>query len=165
MTVDRPSPRQTGRADFPHPAFAELLCARHSQGRRLLFGVRAQLRSPVPEVLSVYRSGLHLSNQLRFSLSPLRSAKAPWLHGRYPASTLLWASPTPQPPAPALWIRRMLRSALAEPGAGVSQPAQPHLPCALPPTTPEVSAAAREHPFTTDDRLRHIREIGRPHLA
>ena len=31
MTADRPSPRQTGRADFPHPAFAERSCAKHSQ--------------------------------------------------------------------------------------------------------------------------------------
>jgi hypothetical protein len=46
-------------------------------------------------------------------LSQLRHAKAPWLHGRCPASTLLRTSPTPPPPARALWISTHALSRLA----------------------------------------------------
>jgi hypothetical protein len=46
-----------------------------------------------------------------------------------------------------------------------SQPAQPNLPCALPPLTPESPAAVREYLFTAGSRLRHIRRIGRSHFV
>ncbi len=50
---------------------------------------------------------------------------------------------------------------LAGRAAGVSQPAQPNLPCALPPITPESPAVARERRFTAGVRLQHIRQTGR----
>ena len=49
--------------------------------------------------------------------------------------------------------------------AGVSQPAQPYLPCALPLLTPESPAVARERRFTADFRLQQIWVIGRSHCV
>jgi hypothetical protein len=36
--------------------------------------------------------------------TPHVQGKAPWLHGHYPASSLLWASPTPDAAPCRLWI-------------------------------------------------------------
>ena len=63
-------------------------------------------------------------------------SKAPWLHGRYPASTLLWASPTPfRAVAPVMYSRRTLvafaPSLEGLPGSWLI------FPRALSPTTPE----------------------------
>jgi hypothetical protein len=43
----------------------------------------------------LFRSGNLFQAVLLSSYSSNASSKAPWLHGRYPASSLLWASPTP----------------------------------------------------------------------
>ena len=46
-------------------------------------------------MLPLLRSGSFLQAALLSSYSGNVFSKAPWLHGRYPASQLLWASPTP----------------------------------------------------------------------
>ena len=91
----------------------------------LLFGFRAQLRSPFPEFrrqsgfphgqldpgLFCRRLDFHLPNQPRFSLSPLRSCQGPFAPRALPRFHATMASPTPLPPAHALWIWRTPRPA------------------------------------------------------
>ena len=119
MTAACPPPRQTGRADFPHPAFAWRCCAKHSQleisptclaftlgfslqsrnfaGRLASLTVSSAAPCPVVVWLPIPISSVAFSVRLAH-------AKAPWLHGHYPASSLLWASPTPQPPERTLFL-------------------------------------------------------------
>ncbi len=57
----------------------------------------------------LFRSGNLFQAVLLSSYSSNASSKAPWLHGRYPASSLLWASPTPDRAAsPVMSSRRAL---------------------------------------------------------
>ena len=88
-------------------------------------------------------------------------AKAPWLHGHCPASSLLRASPTPRPLKRYLFLRCVPCPIFTEPAARVSPPAEPHFPCALPLSTPENSDAALKRLFTSDDWLQHIWKAGR----
>ena len=99
MTAAFPLPPQTGRADFPHPAFAWYLI--WSIHRSSGFGFQSQRRSSVKAFVLLW----DCSNQCRHLLSRPYHAKAPLLHRRYPASSLLRASPTPILPMPILWIR------------------------------------------------------------
>ncbi len=46
----------------------------------------------------------HLSKRHSSLLTPRVQGKAPWLHGHYPASSLLWASPTPDTAINQLFI-------------------------------------------------------------
>jgi len=91
MTADFLPPRQTGRADFPHPAFAMRL--RRVVHRLWRFGARPQLRSRPTHFLLSW----DFSNQQRWFLRSPRMAKAPSLHGRYPASSLLEGRQGPLP--------------------------------------------------------------------
>ena len=70
-------------------------------------------------------------------------SKAPLLHGRYPASSLLWASPTPDRTAPSvMYSRGPLGHVPHPPPCRVSQVPRLIYPRALSPTTPESPAAA-----------------------
>jgi hypothetical protein len=122
MTAALPPPRQTGRADFPHPAFAERLFRSFCHSRGLFSSGNVALLQSKCSVV-----GYIASKPLDRSLSPSRSAKAPSLHGRYPASSLLWASPTPPPPTHALWIRHAPCPAPCGAGGG-GLPACPTIP-------------------------------------
>src|SRR5450759_2229828 len=78
---------------------------------RLLLGLLAQLLSQQREFvwgsvstrlflqgfdkLPFFRNRIFVQAVLLPSYSSNVSSEAPWLHGRYPASSLLWASPTP----------------------------------------------------------------------
>jgi len=55
-------------------------------------GLSTQLR---PQKDDVFRSRAYAQAVLLSSRLKHASSKAPWLHGHYPASPLLWASPTP----------------------------------------------------------------------
>jgi len=86
-------PPRTGRADFPHPALLKTLVAGFHTFL-LLFGLLTQSR---PQRGNSYsRSGTSCVQAvfLAFRLKHVFS-KAPSLHRHYPASSLLWASPTP----------------------------------------------------------------------
>jgi hypothetical protein len=60
------------------------------------------------------------------------------LHGRYPASSLVWASPTPgQDPPLGYVFPRAVGPVARAPPCRVSQVPRLFFPCALPPTTPK----------------------------
>ena len=86
-----PPPRQTGRADFPHPAFLKPLSPRHAQGVEFLLGhgPSSHLGQEVESRTGACPSGPpHVSWEHR-------SGRGPSLHGHYPASTLLLPPPIP----------------------------------------------------------------------
>jgi hypothetical protein len=77
------------------------------------------------------------------------SSQAPWLHGHYPASQLLWACPTPDPDAPSgyvfphgVWPRAAGRSGRVSQVPALIARRTPS------PTTPESPAVAHAHVFT-----------------
>src|SRR4051794_30158897 len=76
-------------------------------------------------------------NQLSVFLSWLQRAKAPSLHGHYPASTLLWASPTPPEAAGRLLVPARLRFGACAPSPPQEVSQVPGPPCAdAPPSLP-----------------------------
>ena len=95
-------PPRTGRADFPHPALLKTLVAGFHTFL-LLFGLLTQSRPQRGR--SYFRSGTSCVQAvfLAFRLKHVFS-KAPSLHRHYPASSLLWASPTPARPDPPLCL-------------------------------------------------------------
>src|SRR5207244_1878776 len=79
------------------------------------------------------------------------SSQAPWLHGHYPASQLLWACPTPDPDASpgyvfphAVWPRTAGRSGRVSQVPGLIVRRTPS------PTTPESPTVAHTRFFTVD---------------
>ena len=101
----RPAHR-TGRADFPHPALG--LVSR--QGMRVVGGI-ALATGPTPLGLLVKLpwkrpdlSGVSrlFANLLSSAPSEAPRTRAPSLHRHYPASTVLWAPPTPTSARPTL---------------------------------------------------------------
>ena len=105
-------PHRTGRADFPHPALLKALASGFRKFHRLLLGLLAQLRpqcreflrdgySPAPRkplhhLFRFFRSRTFLVQAVLLTFRLKHSfSKAPSLLGHYPASSLLWASPTP----------------------------------------------------------------------
>ena len=102
MQCDLSPPRQTQRAVFPHWAFPKtlalsiLLAQFLSQSREFL----RQLNTPSQSGRwafggQFFRSGTCVQAVLLLCRQKHVSGQAPWLHGRYPASQLLWACPTP----------------------------------------------------------------------
>ena len=91
----RPTPPSSNRTcGFPASGSPESSRLRHSPGAsQLPLGLSAQPR-PQESVFMfrsrVFTQAVHLPSRLKHTFS-----KAPWLHGHYPASALLWASPTP----------------------------------------------------------------------
>src|ERR1017187_4245608 len=73
-----------------------LLAQLLSQQREFVWGsVSAHLFLQGFDMLPFFRSRIFVQAVLLSSYSSNASSEAPWLHGRYPASSLLWASPTP----------------------------------------------------------------------
>src|SRR5674476_888177 len=73
-----------------------LLAQLLSQQREFVWGsVSTRLFLQGFDMLPFFRSGNLFQAVLLSSYSSHASSEAPWLHGRYPASSLLWASPTP----------------------------------------------------------------------
>jgi len=70
----------------------------------------------------LFRSGNLFQAVLLSSYSSNASSKAPLLHGRYPVSTLIWASPTPGQGRPSVMY------SLGPSGSGCPFPALPGLP-------------------------------------
>ena len=129
----------------------------------LLLGLVAQLRPQLGDFLrQLSRFGRQALSQLdRFfrnrtmvvqavlpssRLKPA-SSKAPWLHGHYPASQLLWASPTPDPGTadgyvfpPAAWPLRRPGRVSQVPGLIFRRTPSP--------TTPESPTVAGSRFFT-----------------
>jgi hypothetical protein len=103
---DSPSPRRTGRADFPHPALTKTVVGQLRPGTRRR--LRPQIKSSVsvesvcsgssyfvsrsPEFRSV---GFPKRHSLPLTRTRLRSG--PFAPRSLPASSLLWACPTPVP--------------------------------------------------------------------
>ena len=85
-------------------------------------------------------------------------ANAPSFHGNYPASTLLWASPTPDQDRTEGYA---FPSGVVGHSTSCRVSQVPRLICrhALSPTTPESPAAAYACCFTADDRLQPSRRI------
>ena len=82
------------------------------------------------------------------------------LHRRYPASSLVWASPTPaQAAAPVMSFRRASLAFRSPPGR-VSQAPRLICPRALSPTTPEGPLAAYACCFTSGVWLHPSRQTG-----
>ena len=87
-------------------------------------------------------------------LAQRQRASAPWLDGRYPASSLLWAPPTPGQDGfhgywfPLNFAKRFCFQSAALPGL----PGSWAIPFtdAPPPYTPESPAAAHDHFFAAD---------------
>ena len=75
------------------------------------------------------------------------NSRAPSLHGRYPASSLLWAPPIPANPANRV-MDSSAASRLQTPDRRASQVPRPFLRCALPATTPVGRSAAFADYFT-----------------
>ena len=119
MTAAFPLPRQTGHADFPHPAFAWRSCMMHSQFNQsnclaFMLSFSLQSRSFAGKLASLMVSSPAAFPVIGWSPIPISSApfsvrfahaKAPWLHGHCPASSLLRASPTPRPLKRTLFLR------------------------------------------------------------
>jgi hypothetical protein len=160
MHCDSFSPRRTGLADLPHPALAGHSPKAFAAGCLQRLGLSVKYHSQMNKVTEV--SDVHYGTFVQVDYSSFRlkhsPANAPSLPGHYPASTLLWASPTPDqdhaggyafPPAVAGH----------PPSCRVSQ--VPRLFCrhALSPATPESPAAAYACCFAADDRLQRSRRI------
>jgi hypothetical protein len=104
------------------------------------------------------------SNQCPHLLSQLRHAKAPWLHGRYAASTLLRTSPTPPPPARALWISTHALLAWRETGGRGLSSSWWFLLRALSPLTPESPTGASGRSLRIDAGFTSSGRLGHPQL-
>jgi hypothetical protein len=91
------------------------------------------------------------------SLSPLRSCQGPFAPRALPRFiATMGLSDSPAPSTCLMDSTRAWSPLSRPPAAGVSQSAQPNLPCALPPSTPEVPVTAYEHLFMAGNRLRLI---------
>jgi hypothetical protein len=90
-------PRRTGRADFPHPALTQTLAAPQYASRK------ADLAGPPSlglrwELLPTLRSGFRRGTLVQAEFPPSDSAclrSGPFAPRSLPASSLLWAGPTP----------------------------------------------------------------------
>jgi hypothetical protein len=145
----QPTPPSSNRTcGFPASGSPESSRRRHTPTQPLLWlGPLAQLR-PQKGGISRRRT---TSVQAVLPSSRLKpaSSPAPWLHGHYPASTLLWACPTPAPDAPSgyvfphgVWPRVAGRS------GRVSQVPALIVRRTPSPITPESPTVAHAHGFT-----------------
>ena len=167
MTAGCPPPRQTGRADFPHPAFAGTFlcdaftgfCFRACRSHSTSLASRGVFAMSWAGSSRPTNHRSRLFESVRLLPRPLGSTGITPLHRYYGPLRLPGLQPA------AYGFAAALASRCAMPVAGISQPAQTHLPCALPPSTPENPAAAGEYLFAADGRLRQIRQIGRSHFA
>ena len=154
--TDRLRPRQTGRADFPHPAFPNPLSPRHAQGGTLLgHGPSSHLGQEVESRTGACPSGPpHVSWEQR-------SGRGPSLHGHYPASTLLLPPPTPGQAERRLFVPVARGSDLAVVSPGRASQV-PRSICGRPPSpsTPGSSAAAGARCLAADVRLHQLGKAG-----
>jgi len=111
MHCDLFPPHQTQRAVFPHWAFPETLALGIRRELCGLLGLQAQLLSQSRDLLRhlntlpqsgrwalscrFFRSGTVVQAVLLLYRQKHVPGQAPWLHGHYPTSQLLWACPTP----------------------------------------------------------------------
>ena len=178
----RLSPHQTGRADFPHPAYPVIsaqaftgheyslfFAGRNTaNGRSYTHGCRLAF---CPVSISVEKLS-SVGGDFSPSGFPFRSWKrttgrGPSLHGRYPASSLLCP-----PPTPGRTRRRLCVPVAGRGGFARIRPVQPglsgsRLVCQRPPspTTPESPTDARARCFSVGDRLHHFRKAGHSRLC
>jgi hypothetical protein len=145
----QPTPPSSNRTcGFPASGSPESSRRRHTPTQPLLWlGPLAQLR-PQKGGISRRRTtsvqAVLPSSRLKRTSSP-----APWLHGHYPASQLLWACPTPEPDTPAgyvfpggVWPRTASLSDRVSQVPGLIFRRTPS------PITPESPAVAHAHVFT-----------------
>ena len=145
----QPTPPSSNRTcGFPASGSPESSRRRHTPTQPLLWlGPLAQLR-PQKGGISRRRT---TSVQAVLPSSRLKpaSSQAPWLHGHYPASTLLWACPTPAPDTQTgylfpggVWPQAAGRSGRVSQVPGLIVRRTPS------PTTPESPTVAHAHVFT-----------------
>ena len=97
-------------------------------------------------------------------MHPLDTGRAPSLHGRYPASSLLWTHPTPDHTRSAGYgFPPVVRG--TTPACRASQVSRFICRHAPSPLTPESLTAAHIRSFTVSTRLRHFRQLGHSHLC
>src|SRR6266851_6063357 len=114
-----------------------------SQQREFIGGsVSARLFLQGFDMLPFSRSRIFVQAVLLSSYSSNASSEAPLLHGRYPASSLVWASPTPSQGRPSVMYSLGPLGSIPSPPCRVSQVPRLIYPCALSPTTPEGPASA-----------------------
>jgi hypothetical protein len=106
------------------------------------------------------RKGAFAQAELRDSRLRHTSSKAPSLHGHYPASLLLWASPTPT--VVRLPVMSSLRRLAPQ---WVSQVPVTIFRRTPSPYTPERPAIASSRFFTAGFGLHHLRKVGHAHLS
>jgi hypothetical protein len=111
-------PHQTGRADFPHPAFGQT-SPRRPRGGHFSFPLRDGYSRPL-ERLGITEVARPKANRSPVILSSGNArTKAPSLDPRYRASSLLRASPPPRTTEPAPRGGLVERHARSSPGLPV----------------------------------------------
>ena len=159
----RPTPPSSNRTcGFPASGFPGSSRLWHSfEVFQPLLGLSAQPCSQKDAF--VFRNGafaqaVHLSSQATHA-----SSKAPSLHGHYPASSLLWASPTPGQARLAVMSSLKLVQLPLLP-CRVSQVPRLIFLRTPSPLTPESPLTALPRFFVSGSRLHHIRQIGHSQL-
>ncbi len=145
----QPTPPSSNRTcGFPASGSPESSRLWHTPAQQLLWlSPSAQLR-PQKGGISRRRT-TRVQAVLPSSRLKRTSSPAPWLHGHYPVSTLLWACPTPAPDAPpgyvfphGVWPHTAGRSGRVSQVPGLIFRRTPS------PTTPESPAVALARVFT-----------------
>ena len=146
----------------PWTALLGLLAQLLSQQREFVWKfVSARLLLQGFDKLPFFRSGNLFQAVLLPSYSSTAFSKAPLLHGRYPASSLVWASPTPgQSRSLSYGFHQAVGSGRPFPPCRVSQVPRLIFPRVLSPNTPEGPVGAFARCFPTDVRLHHLRQTG-----
>ena len=152
-----PSPPSSNRTS----GFPESSRLGHSQRRLPLLGLSAQLR---PHNRDYFRSRAYAQAGLYPSRLKHASSKAPSLHRHYPASSLLWASPTP--------VRNHSRGYVFPQGVAASPASRraSQVPRLIfqrtpSPSTPESPTVAFSRFFTAGTRFHHLRQPDHSHLC
>ena len=170
---DSPSPRRTGRADFPHPALTKTVVGRLRPGTRRRLRPRIKSSVSVESVCSgsslsraavrssvdgFPQAALPPSDENASSFRPLRSTVVT----RFFATMGLSDS---RPRTAQGYVFPHAAGRLPHLRGRASQVPRPICPYAPSPSTPESPTGARTHSFPAGVRLHHIWPTGRSHFA
>ena len=113
--------------------------------------------------LPFFRSGTNVQADLLSFCQNHISGQAPLLHGNYPASSLLWACPTPEQDRPRV-IDSPWNVEVKSSSCRASQVPRSIFQCAPSPTTPKSPTNAYTCCFSAGYRLHPIRQAGHSQL-